>query len=87
MSTMADVLAKHDEVLRLAAEHGATCLRIIGSTARGEARPDSDIDLLVTWREDTSPESVRSLRNSRGRSSTPPVLAIINASAASDASL
>jgi hypothetical protein len=29
-------------------------LRLIGSLARGEARPDSDIDLLVTWGEGTS---------------------------------
>jgi predicted nucleotidyltransferase len=40
--------------LRLAEKHGATRVRPFGSFARGEVRPDSDIDLLVTWREDTS---------------------------------
>ena len=29
-------------------------MRLIGSVARGEARPDSDVDLLVTWSEGTS---------------------------------
>ena len=36
-----------DEVLRLASLHGATRVRVFGSVARGEDRPDSDIDLLV----------------------------------------
>ena len=27
---------------------------MIGSVARGEARPGGDVDLLVTWREGTS---------------------------------
>lgn len=31
----------------VAARHGATNLRLFGSTARGEDGPDSDIDLLV----------------------------------------
>ena len=35
------------EILRLAALHGARSVRVFGSAARGEARPDSDIDLLV----------------------------------------
>lgn len=38
---------KRDEVLRLAAKHGATQLRVFGSAARGEATADSDIDFLV----------------------------------------
>jgi predicted nucleotidyltransferase len=32
---------------RLAHEHGARHLRIFGSVARGEERPDSDVDILV----------------------------------------
>ena len=32
---------------RAAARHGASNLRLFGSTARGDDRPDSDIDLLV----------------------------------------
>lgn len=38
---------KRQEILRLAAKHGADHIRVFGSVARGEARPDSDIDLLV----------------------------------------
>ena len=35
------------ELLAIARRHGARNLRVFGSTARGQARPDSDIDLLV----------------------------------------
>jgi len=38
---------KRDDILRLAAMHGARHVRIFGSAARGEDREDSDIDLLV----------------------------------------
>jgi hypothetical protein len=38
---------KRDEILRLAASRGARNVRVFGSVARGEARADSDIDLLV----------------------------------------
>ncbi|MGH9397570.1 MAG: nucleotidyltransferase family protein [Terriglobia bacterium] len=38
---------KRDEIQRIATKHGATNIRIFGSMARGDARPDSDIDLLV----------------------------------------
>ncbi len=46
--------ARRDAILRLAAEHGATEIRLIGSVARGEERPDSDVDFLVRWAPDTS---------------------------------
>jgi predicted nucleotidyltransferase len=38
---------KRDEILRLAAAHGARNVRVFGSVARGEQRAESDIDLLV----------------------------------------
>lgn len=38
---------KRDEVLRIAAAHGALHVRVFGSVARGEAGPKSDIDILV----------------------------------------
>lgn len=46
--TANDILQQHRaEVLRLAAEYGATDVRVFGSVARGEANEASDIDLLV----------------------------------------
>ena len=39
---------KRQDILRLAAQHGATNVRIFGSLACGEARPDSDVDMLIT---------------------------------------
>lgn len=38
---------KRGEILRAAAAHGATNVRLFGSVARGEAGLDSDIDVLV----------------------------------------
>jgi len=40
-------IAQRDEILRIAAQHGARNVRVFGSVARGEAGPESDIDLLV----------------------------------------
>jgi len=42
-----DVLAKADLVRTIARAHGAREIELFGSVARGEERPDSDIDLLV----------------------------------------
>ena len=36
-----------EEILNLAAQHGAKNVRVFGSVARGEEGPQSDIDLLV----------------------------------------
>jgi len=39
--------AKREEILEIAARHGARNIRVFGSVARGDARPDSDVDFLV----------------------------------------
>ncbi|MEW6388123.1 MAG: nucleotidyltransferase family protein [Thermodesulfobacteriota bacterium] len=38
---------KREEILRLAAKHGAYNVRVFGSVARGEADSLSDVDVLV----------------------------------------
>ena len=45
---------KRDAIVGIAAKYGATNVRLIGSFARGEARDDSDVDLLVKWSEGSS---------------------------------
>lgn len=39
--------SKRDEILRIAARHGASNVRVFGSVARGEAGVESDVDFLV----------------------------------------
>jgi len=41
------IQANRGEILRIAARHGASNVRIFGSVARGEAGAGSDVDLLV----------------------------------------
>ena len=38
---------KRPDILRIAAQHGATNIRVFGSVARGQTGPESDLDLLV----------------------------------------
>jgi predicted nucleotidyltransferase len=42
-----DLHAHRHKILELATRHGARHVRVFGSIARGDARPNSDIDLLV----------------------------------------
>ena len=39
--------SRREEILSIAARHGARNVRVFGSVARGEAGENSDIDLLV----------------------------------------
>ena len=41
------VHAKREQILRVARRHGVTKVRVFGSMARGDAGPQSDIDLLI----------------------------------------
>ena len=38
---------RREQILEIARKHGVYDLRVFGSVARGEDRPDSDVDLLV----------------------------------------
>jgi predicted nucleotidyltransferase len=38
---------QRDKILQIAARYGARNVRLFGSTARGDSRPESDVDLLV----------------------------------------
>ena len=47
MITKEDLLKKRDQILQIAAQHGALDVRVFGSVARDEATQDSDLDLLI----------------------------------------
>jgi uncharacterized protein len=49
-----DLQELRTEIIRIAKTHGAVNLRVFGSVARGDAGPDSDVDLLVEMEEDRS---------------------------------
>lgn len=42
-----DLVRQREAIFEIAARHGVTNIRVFGSVARGDARPDSDFDLLV----------------------------------------
>jgi len=48
------VESRREQVMAIAARHHASRVRLFGSAARGEDRPDSDIDLLVDFDQDSS---------------------------------
>lgn len=49
-----EILAsKRDEILRIAAKHGVSNIRVFGSVARGEAGPGSDVDFLIEIGDET----------------------------------
>lgn len=47
MDSMEILKSRRADILRLAQEHGARNVRVVGSVARGEARAESDVDFLV----------------------------------------
>ena len=49
MSLHAELLERREEILAVAARHGARTVRIFGSVARGEETRTSDLDLLVEF--------------------------------------
>jgi len=52
--TKETVHQKREDIRRIAADHGAVNVRVFGSVARGEAKHDSDLDLLVDVGPSTS---------------------------------
>ena len=74
-----------DDVLRIIRKIGSAlspkAIILFGSRARGEARPDSDVDLLVVWRDETPP-AFRSaeVRRAIGRQGLPMDVAVVTPS-------
>ena len=57
-------LVKHrQQILDLVAQYHASNVRIFGSVARGEAKPDSDIDILVDFGPNTGLFTIVALQN------------------------
>ena len=54
MTMYQQIHEKRAEILRIAAAHGANSVRLFGSAARGEERPDSDVDFLVEMEDGRS---------------------------------
>jgi hypothetical protein len=48
--TLETLRSHRNEILALADRYGVHNVRVFGSVARGEAKPGSDVDLLVTAR-------------------------------------
>jgi predicted nucleotidyltransferase len=53
--TLDEVKARRDEIVRIAAQHGTSNVRVFGSVARGTADEESDVDLLIDF-VDPAPE-------------------------------
>jgi predicted nucleotidyltransferase len=51
---MAELARMREELLTLAARHGASNARVFGSLARGDADDASDVDFLVDFEEGRS---------------------------------
>jgi uncharacterized protein len=52
--TLAELRARRDEILEVAARHGVLNIRVFGSVARGDATDSSDVDLLIDVEDGTS---------------------------------
>ncbi len=54
MNTHELLQAKREEILKLAAKHGASDVRLLNSVASHEDQPDRDVDFLVALDSDRS---------------------------------
>ena len=55
MSRLELLKANREKILELAEKHGAYDIRVFGSVVRGEDNGESDVDLLIKYRSETSP--------------------------------
>jgi hypothetical protein len=55
MSALDTLRARKEQIHAVAAKHGAGNVRVFGSVARGDARPESDVDLLIDVVGPTTP--------------------------------
>ncbi len=55
MTTKEKLFENKSMINKIATKHGAYDIRVFGSVSRGEDREDSDIDLLVKTKKNTSP--------------------------------
>ena len=49
METIQKLKTRRDAILAIAQHYGARTVRVFGSVARGEAEPESDVELLVEF--------------------------------------
>ncbi len=49
------IVENRDQILQIAARHGAYNVRVFGSMAKGDAGPESDVDFLVDVGQTHSP--------------------------------
>ena len=54
MKVLTQLKENRDDILRIAAKHGAYNIRVFGSVVRGEDLPESDVDFLVDLESDRS---------------------------------
>ena len=54
MITKETLYQRREDIRRIAAHHGARNVRVFGSVVRGEAKQDSDLDLLIDVGSSTS---------------------------------
>ncbi|MCX6783641.1 MAG: nucleotidyltransferase family protein [candidate division WWE3 bacterium] len=52
---LADPLSKKDALADLCRQYGIKYLALFGSYARGEATPESDVDLLIRFKQESVP--------------------------------
>ena len=55
MSVQEQIRLRREDILRIAARHGAGNVRLFGSVARGEETIDSDVDILIDITGETTP--------------------------------